>query len=120
MVEQKNGLIVNLLWAAKYKANVALRSAKAAVDKMTADMAHEAEQYRCDLTVSGLVRTEMPCAAEMIRSNSSRPVHWSGHRRTASDPIFEKAGGLVGALSQKIWNPDIDGKQPRPVTLEEA
>ncbi|HEX2994875.1 MAG TPA: SDR family NAD(P)-dependent oxidoreductase, partial [Anaerolineales bacterium] len=79
MVEQKSGLIVNIsYWAAqKYMANVAYGAAKAAVDKMTADMAHEAEQFNIAVIslYPGLVRTElvMRDAQYFDLSNSESP-----------------------------------------------
>src|SRR5438045_7304732 len=47
MVAQQSGLIVNIsFWAAqKYIGNVAYGVAKAATDKMTADMARELREY---------------------------------------------------------------------------
>jgi dehydrogenase/reductase SDR family member 1 len=130
MVEQKNGLIVNIsFWAAqKYIANVAYGAAKAAVDKMTADMAHEAEKFHVAVIslYPGLVRTESVLrAAEYFDMSNSESPQFTGRviAALANDPnIMSKTGKvLVGAaLAQEYGIQDIDGKQPRPATLEEA
>jgi dehydrogenase/reductase SDR family member 1 len=130
MVEQKNGLIVNIsFWAAqKYMGNVAYGAAKAAVDKMTADMAHEAGQH--NITVislyPGLVRTESVLrAAEYFDMSNSESPEFTGRviAALAGDPDILKRTGEVwvgAALAQEYGIRDIDGKQPRPATLEEA
>ncbi|HMB24663.1 MAG: SDR family NAD(P)-dependent oxidoreductase [Chloroflexota bacterium] len=128
MVEQKSGLIVNIsYWAAqKYMANVAYGTAKAAVDKMTADMAHEAEQFNVAVIslYPGLVRTElvMRDAQYFDLSNSESP-QFTGRviAALANDPnVMSKTGRvLVGAaLAEEYGIQDIDGKQPKPLTLE--
>ncbi|HSK89080.1 MAG TPA: SDR family NAD(P)-dependent oxidoreductase [Anaerolineales bacterium] len=128
MTEQKNGLIVNVsYWAAqKYMANVAYGTAKAAVDKMTADMAREAEEFKVAVIslYPGLVRTElvMRDAQYFDMSNSESP-QFVGRviAALASDPdVMKKTGQvLVGAaLAEEYGIRDIDGKQPRPLTLE--
>lgn len=128
MVKQKSGLIVNIsYWAAqKYMANVAYGTAKAAVDKMTADMAHEAEQFNIAVIslYPGLVRTEliMRDAQYFDLSNSESP-QFSGRviAALANDPnVMSKTGQvLVGAaLAEEYGIQDIDGKHPKPLTLE--
>ena len=128
MTEQKNGLIVNVsYWAAqKYMANVAYGTAKAAVDKMTADMAREAEEFKVAVIslYPGLVRTElvMRDAQYFDMSNFASP-QFVGRviAALASDPdVMKKTGQvLVGAaLAEEYGIRDIDGKQPRPLTLE--
>ena len=130
MVEQQSGLIVNIsFWAAqKYIANVAYGAAKAAVDKMTADMAHEAEKF--NITVlslyPGLVRTESVLrAAEYFDMSNSESPQFTGRviAALASDPDMMSRTGKVwvgAALAEEYGIQDIDGKQPRPVTFEEA
>lgn len=130
MIEQNRGLIVNIsFWAAqKYIANVAYGAAKAAVDKMTADMAHEAEKYNIAVIslYPGLVRTESVLrAAEYFDMSNSESPQFTGRVIAAltSDPnIMSKTGKVwVGAaLAEEYGIEDIDGKHPRPVTLEEA
>jgi NAD(P)-dependent dehydrogenase (short-subunit alcohol dehydrogenase family) len=130
MVEQKNGLIVNIsFWAAqKYMANVAYGAAKAAVDKLTADMAHEAEKFNIAVIAlyPGLVRTESVLrAAEYFDMSNSESPQFTGRviAALANDPsVMSKTGKvLVGAaLAEEYDIRDIDGKQPRPVSFEEA
>lgn len=130
MMEQHNGLIVNIsFWAAqKYMSNVEYGAAKAAVDKMTADMAHEAEKF--NITVislyPGLVRTESVLrAAQYFDMSNSESPQFTGMviAALANDPnLMSKTGKVwVGAaLAEEYGIVDIDGKHPRPVTLEEA
>jgi len=86
MILTGRGLIVNVsFWAARtYLVNTPHGVAKAAVDKMTSDMAHECEIHRpeldgADITVvslyPGLVRTEsvMEAAEFFDLSNSESP-----------------------------------------------
>jgi dehydrogenase/reductase SDR family member 1 len=130
MLAQSKGLIVNIsYWAAqKYIGNVAYGVAKAATDKMTADMAHDLLEH--DVAVvslyPGLVRTEkvMKSAAWFDLSNSESPEFMG---RTvvalASDvQIMQKTGKiLIAAAEARAYGfTDIDGKSPRPLTLEEA
>jgi NAD(P)-dependent dehydrogenase (short-subunit alcohol dehydrogenase family) len=128
MIEQKNGLIVNIsYWAAqKYMANVEYGAAKAAVDKMTADMAHEAEKFNIAVIslYPGLVRTEsvLRNAQYFDMSNSESP-QFCGRviAALANDPHMMNKTGMVwvaAALAEEYGIRDIDGKQPRPLTLE--
>ena len=130
MVEQQHGLIVNIsFWAAqKYLANVEYGAAKAAVDKMTADMAHEAEKFNIAVIslYPGLVRTESVLrAAEYFDLSNSESPQFTGRviAALANDPdIMSKTGKVwIGAaLAEEYGIMDIDGKYPRPITLEEA
>ena len=130
MVEQRSGLIVNIsFWAAqKHIGNVAYGVAKAATDKMAADMAHELREHDVAVVAlyPGLVRTEkvMESAAFLDLSNSESP-QFIGRAvaALAYDPeIMRKSGQVLvaAALAQEYGFTDIDGKQPRPLTLEEA
>ena len=130
MVEQKSGLIVNIsYWAAqKYMANVAYGAAKAAVDKMTADMAHEAEKFNIALIslYPGLVRTESVLRnAQYFDMNNSESPQFTGRviAALANDAnIMSKTGQVwVGArLAEEYGIQDIDGKQPIPLSLENS
>jgi NAD(P)-dependent dehydrogenase (short-subunit alcohol dehydrogenase family) len=130
MVEQQNGLIVNIsFWAAqKYIANAAYGAAKAAVDKMTADMAHETEKYNIAVIslYPGLVRTELVLRdAEYFDMSNSESPQFTGRviAALANDPnVMSRTGKVwvVAALAEEYGIQDMDGKQPRPVTLEEA
>lgn len=130
MVAQRGGLIVNIsFWAAqKYIGNVAYGVSKAATDKMAADMAHELREYNVAALslYPGLVRTEkvLEAAAFLDLSNSESP-QFIGRTvaALASDAnIMQKSGrALVAAsLAQEYGFTDIDGTQPRPLTLEEV
>jgi NAD(P)-dependent dehydrogenase (short-subunit alcohol dehydrogenase family) len=108
--------------------NVAYGAAKAAVDKMTADMAHEAEKFNIAVVslYPGLVRTEsiLRNAQYFDMSNSESP-QYSGRiiAALANDPnLMSKTGKVwVGAaLAEEYGIRDIDGKRPRPVSLDEA
>ena len=130
MVPQRRGLIVNIsFWASqKHLGNVIYGVAKAAVDKMTADMAHELRSH--DVAVvslyPGLVRTEavLAAAAEgwLDLSNSESP-EFTGRviAALAGDPgLMTRTGQvLVGAaVAEQFGITDIDGRQPKPLTLE--
>src|SRR5947208_6327594 len=130
MVAQQSGLIVNIsFWAAqKYIGNVAYGVAKAATDKMTADMARELREYNVAAVslYPGLVRTEkvMEAAAFLDLSNSESP-QFIGRAvaALASDSnIMRKSGQvfLAASLAQEYGFTDVDKKQPRPLTLEEV
>jgi dehydrogenase/reductase SDR family member 1 len=127
MVPARRGLIVNIsFWAAqKHLANVAYGVAKAATDKMTADMSHELREHNVTVVsvYPGLVRTEkvMEAAAYLDLSNSESP-QFIGRAVAglAADPdIMSKTGQVVvaAALAREYGFTDIDGKQPVPITL---
>ncbi len=129
MMEQQNGLIVNIsFWAAqKYMSNVEYGAAKAAVDKMTADMAHEAKSFNMAVIslYPGLVRTESVLrAAQYFDMSNSESPQFTGMviAALANDPnLMMKTGKVWGDCSAEEYGiVDIDGKHPRPVTLEEA
>jgi NAD(P)-dependent dehydrogenase (short-subunit alcohol dehydrogenase family) len=130
MVAQRSGLIVNIsFWAAqKYMGNVVYGIAKAGADRMSADMAHELRDHNVAAVsfYPGLVRTEgvMENAQWFDMSNSESP-EFTGRAiaSLANDPnLMAKSGQVVigAALALEYGFTDIDGKQPRPLTLEEA
>lgn len=130
MVERRGGLIVNIsFWAArKHVGNVAYGVSKAATDKLTADTAHELRGHGVAAVslYPGLVRTEkvLEAAAFLDLSNSESP-QFVGRAvaALASDPnVMEKSGQalVAAALAREYGFTDIDGKQPRPLTLEEV
>jgi NAD(P)-dependent dehydrogenase (short-subunit alcohol dehydrogenase family) len=130
MTTQKSGLIVNIsFWAAqKYMSNVPYGAAKAAVDKMSADMALELEKFNVAVIslYPGLVRTEsvMKNAKHFDMSNSESP-QFIGRviAALANDPSLMKKSGKVhvaAALALEYGIQDIDGKQPIPSTLGTA
>lgn len=128
MVAQKSGLIVNVsFWASqKHIGNVAYGAAKAATDKMTRDMAEELRAYNV-VVVSlypGLVRTEgvMRFAQFLDLSNSESP-RFIGRTvaALAGDPeIMQRTGQILVAaqLAAGYDLADIDGKRPKPLTLD--
>lgn len=130
MVEAKSGLIVNIsFWAAqKFIGNVAYGVSKAATDKLTADMAHELRDRNVAVIslYPGMVRTEkvMEAAAFLDLSNSESP-QFIGRAVAglASDPnLMNKSGkvSVAAALALEYGFTDIDGKQPRPLTLADV
>ena len=133
MIEAGSGLIANIsFWAAqKYMGNVAYGVAKAATDRMTADMAYELRSHNVAVVslYPGLVRTErimfaVEMGAPLELSNSESP-QFIGHAVAALSgdlDIMSKSGQVLIAadLAQEYQFQDIDGKQPRPLTLKEA
>lgn len=130
MVAQRSGLIVNIsYWAAqKHLGNAIYGASKAATDKLAKDMAFELREYNVAAVslYPGLVRTEgvMKNAEFFDLSNSESP-QFNGRvvAALAADPnVMRKSGQvLVSAqLALEYGFTDMDGKQPRPVTLEEA
>ncbi|MFZ0820572.1 MAG: SDR family NAD(P)-dependent oxidoreductase [Candidatus Acidiferrales bacterium] len=130
MIARRSGLIVNLsYWAAqKHIANVAYGVAKAATDKMTADIAHELRDHGVAVVslYPGLVRTEkvLQAAAWLDMSNSESPEFIGRAVVALADDadIMQVTGKVVVAasLAQKVGFADVDGNRPRPLTLEEA
>lgn len=130
MVVQQSGLIVNLsFWPAqKYIGNVAYGVAKAATDKLTADTAHELHPHNVAVVslYPGLIRTEkvMEAAAWLDLSNSESP-QFVGRAVVAlatDSKVIEKTGSVLVAasLAQEYGFTDIDGKTPRPLTINEV
>jgi dehydrogenase/reductase SDR family protein 1 len=130
MINQRGGLIVNIsFWAAqKHIGNVPYGVSKAATDKLSADMAHELHDFNVAVVslYPGMVRTEkvMAAAAYLDLSNSESP-QFIGRAvaALASDPnIMEKSGRVLvaAALAQEYGFTDIDGKQPRPLTIADV
>jgi len=130
MVPRGRGLIVNIsFWAArKHMGNLIYGVAKAATDKMTADMAEELRPHGVAAVslYPGLVRTEAVLEAAkggwLDLSNSESP-EFSGRvvAALASDRALMTRSGqaLVGAaLAAEFGITDIDGRRPRPLTLE--
>jgi dehydrogenase/reductase SDR family protein 1 len=130
MIARGKGLIVNIsFWAAqKHIGNAIYGIAKAATDKMSSDMAHELRDSNVAVVslYPGLVRTEavMDAArAGWLDLSSSESPEFIGSVIAAlsRDPhLMEKSGqALVAAQLAREFNVlDIDGTQPRPLTLE--
>jgi dehydrogenase/reductase SDR family protein 1 len=130
MVGQQSGLIVNIsFWSSqKHLGNVAYGVSKAATDKMTSDMAHELRPFNVAAVsiYPGLVRTEkvMEAAAWLDLSNSESPQFIGrGIAALAQDmKVMEKTGQVLiaASLAQEYGFTDIDGKLPRPLTLNDV
>jgi dehydrogenase/reductase SDR family member 1 len=130
MVPKRSGLIVNIShWASQKRiGNVIYGVAKAATDKMTADMAEELRPHGVAVVslYPGLVRTEavLQAAAEgwFDLSNSESP-EFTGRvvAALARDPALLSRTGRVlvaAAVAEEFGVMDIDGRVPRPLTLE--
>jgi NAD(P)-dependent dehydrogenase (short-subunit alcohol dehydrogenase family) len=127
MVPARRGLIVNIsFWAAqKYIGNVLYGTAKAATDKLTSDMAHELRPHGVAVIslYPGLVRTEAVLSAAVFDLSNSESPQFVGRAvaALAADPaVLRKSGMVVVAAdcAEEYGFADIDGKQPRPLTLE--
>ena len=129
MIAQGSGMIVNISFFAAQKDNsgVAYGVAKAASDRMAATMAYELREHGVAAVslYPGLVRTESVMkAAEYFDLSNSESPQFIGRAvaALANDPnIMQKSGQVLvaAALALEYGFTDIDGKQPRPVTLEE-
>ena len=130
MVVERSGLIVNIsFWAAqKYIGNVAYGVAKAATDKMTADMARELGEHNVAVVslYPGLVRTEkvMQAAEWLDLSNSESPqfIGRAVAALAADSEVMKKNGEVLIAatLAKEYGFTDIDGKSPRPLSFDEV
>jgi dehydrogenase/reductase SDR family protein 1 len=130
MISQRFGLIVNISFFAAQRDDkgVAYGVAKAADDRMAACMAHELREHEVAVVslYPGLVRTEsvMKAAQYFDLSNSESP-QFIGRvvAALATDPdLMRKSGQILvaAAVAQEYGIKDIDGKQPRPITVDEA
>jgi NAD(P)-dependent dehydrogenase (short-subunit alcohol dehydrogenase family) len=130
MIAQGQGLIVNISFFAAQRDDrgVAYGVAKAADDRMVATMAHELRPHGVAAVAlyPGLVRTEsvMANAAYFDLSNSESP-QFIGRAvaALAADPrVLEKSGQalVAAALALEYGFTDVDGKQPRPLTVAET
>jgi NAD(P)-dependent dehydrogenase (short-subunit alcohol dehydrogenase family) len=130
MVAQGTGLVVNIsFWAAqKHVGNAAYGVSKAATDKLTADAGEELRAHNVAVVslYPGLVRTEkvMEAAAYLDLSNSESPqfVGRAVAALAADEQVMSKSGRVLvaAALAQEYDFADIDGKQPRPLTLADV
>jgi len=100
---------------------------KAATDRLSADMAHELREHGI-ASVSlypGLVRTEAVMAnAKFFDFSNSESPQFIGRviAALAADPrVMEKSGKtlVAAALALDYGVTDVDGKQPRPLSIDE-
>lgn len=132
MIRNRAGLIVNIsFWAArKYIGNTIYGMAKAATDKMTADMAHELLDHGVAVVslYPGLVRTESVMAAAesgwLDVSNSESPEYIGRViAALAADPnIMDRSGQVLvaAAVGAEFGLTDMDGRMPRALTIEDV
>jgi dehydrogenase/reductase SDR family member 1 len=129
MVPARRGLIVHLSsWAAqKYLANSLYGLSKAATDKMTADMAHELQPHGVTVVslYPGLVRTEAVLAAGVFDLSTCESPEFIGRAvaALAGDPdVLRRSGSVLvaAALADEYGFTDIDGRQPRALTLADV
>jgi dehydrogenase/reductase SDR family member 1 len=128
MIARRCGLIVNIsFWAAqKHIGNVPYGVSKAATDKLTADMASELAPFGVAVVslYPGLVRTEkvMEAAQFLDLSNSESPefIGRAVAALAADRDVLRHTGKVLIAASvaQEYGFTDVDGKQPRPLTLD--
>ncbi|MDH5315528.1 MAG: SDR family NAD(P)-dependent oxidoreductase [Gemmatimonadota bacterium] len=129
MVPAGRGLIVHLsYWAArKYIGNMLYGVAKAATDKMAADMSVDLAPHGVTVVslYPGLVRTEAVLAAGVFDLSNSESPEYIGRAvaALATDPKAIRWAGQVvvaAALGQEYGFTDVDGQRPRPLSLNEA
>jgi len=129
MIEQKEGLIVNIssFAGAAYAFNLAYGVGKAAVDRMARDMAFELREHNvtCVSLWPGWVRTEylIQRAKEgkvpfSIENGESPRFTGRAVVALATDPErFQRSGQkfVVADLGREYGFTDIDGRQPGPL-----
>jgi dehydrogenase/reductase SDR family protein 1 len=130
MIAQESGLIVHISFFAAQRVDkgVAYGTAKAATDHMAACMAHELREHNVAVVsiYPGLVRTEAVMkAAEFFDLSNSESPQYIGRTiaALASDPeIMNKSGQVLVAatLGREYGYTDIDGRQPKPLTVAEV
>ena len=132
MVPAKHGLIVNVsFWAAQKRiANVPYGVSKAATDKLTADMALELAPHGVAAIslYPGLVRTEAVVAAAKSGAfdlTESESPQFLGRvvAALADDPgLMARTGQVVvaAAAAIELGVNDIDGRQPKALTLRDV
>jgi len=114
--------------AQKYIANVAYGVAKAATDRLTRDTAHQLRAHGVSVVslYPGLVRTESVMrAAEYLDLSNSESPEFVGRAvaALAADPdVLRRSGDvLVSAeLAREYGFCDLDGRSPRPLSVEEV
>jgi dehydrogenase/reductase SDR family member 1 len=128
MVPRTWGLIVNIShWAAQKRiGNTIYGVAKAATDKMTADMARELDVHGVTVVslYPGMVRTEtVLAAAEWLDLSNSESPEFIGRviAALAADPgLLTRSGSalVAAAVALELGVTDVDGRRPAPLTLE--
>ena len=129
MVQARRGLIVHISsWAAqKHIGSTLYGVSKSATDKMASDMAHELRSHGVTVVslYPGLVRTEAVLAAGVFDLSNSESPEFIGRAvaALAGDPdLLRRSGGVLvaAALAVEYGFTDVDGRQPRPLTLADV
>jgi dehydrogenase/reductase SDR family member 1 len=129
MISARRGLIVHISsWAAqKHIGSTLYGIAKAATDKMAADMAHELTPHGVTVVslYPGLVRTEAVLAAGVFDLSNSESPEFIGRTvaALATDPGVARWSGSVvvaAAIAADYGFTDIDGRRPRPLTVADV
>jgi dehydrogenase/reductase SDR family member 1 len=129
MVPVRRGLIVNIsFWAAqKFLGNTTYGVSKAATDKLTFDTAHELRPHGVTVVslYPGLVRTELVLAAKFFDLSNSESPEFIGRAvaALAGDPDIARRSSqtlVAAALATEYGFTDIDGRQPRALTLADV
>lgn len=130
MVPARGGLIVHLShWAAQKRIGSTIYGiSKAATDKMAADMAVELRPHGVAAVsiYPGMVRTELVmAAAQYLDLSNSESPEFIGRAvaALAADPDRLRWSGqalVAAALALEYGFTDIDGRQPRPLTLADV
>jgi NAD(P)-dependent dehydrogenase (short-subunit alcohol dehydrogenase family) len=130
MIAQGSGLIVNISFFAAQRDDrgVAYAAAKAADDRMASAMAHELRPHGVAVVslYPGLVRTEgVLKAGDFFDLSNSESPQFIGRvvAALAAVPDLMRHSGQVlvaAAVAQEYGVVDVDGKRPRPVTLDEV
>jgi NAD(P)-dependent dehydrogenase (short-subunit alcohol dehydrogenase family) len=130
MIAQGAGLIVNISFFAAQRDDlgVAYAAAKAADDRMASAMAHELRPHGVAAVslYPGLVRTEgVLKAGDFFDLSNSESPQFIGRvvAALAAAPDLMRHSGQVlvaAAVAQEYGVVDVDGKRPRPVTLDEV
>jgi NAD(P)-dependent dehydrogenase (short-subunit alcohol dehydrogenase family) len=132
MIPHSGGLIVNIsFWAAqRHFGNAIYGISKAATDKMSSDMAVELRPHGIAVVslYPGLVRTEAVLAAaqggwfDLANSESPEFIGRVVAALSADRDLMRRSGKFLVAaeVARELGVTDIDGTQPRPLTLETA
>ncbi|WP_423189322.1 SDR family NAD(P)-dependent oxidoreductase [Alkalibacterium sp. f15] len=120
MLKQKQGLIVNISFYAsrKYYGNVIYGVAKAAVDKMSMDMAVELKPHTiaCVSLYPGYINDNKTIKKPDSKKESSQFVGRAIANLASDEKIMSKTGQILIAaeLGKEYGFKDIDGTQPEP------
>ena len=130
MAGQGSGLIVNIsFWVAqKFMQNVVYGLSKAAIDKLSTDLAHQLRPMNITALslYPGLVRTEAVLAnAQFFDMSNSESPEFQGLAvaHLFADPQrLGRSGSVVTSarLGIDYGFTDIDGRQPTPLILQTA